>query len=285
MTEDAFRATGRLQDLVEDLLTKADFHHEIKLAQATRLRLETTLRLLAGKASHLKMLPAHLSHINRVYIQKLRLALNSILDLIRWIWEDEVISKKEIAEVKDGIARVVQGAMDVIWHFEDLDQREKIDECGDYQNASDSLDELLAYLLHSIDSVARDEFVPISPKHKGFITPPPDRKRTVTSLALTRPRLPPTPVMEVMKRIDKGDLRLIRPSMQPLRTGSRKSSRSRTPADGIPSTLLWNKTPVESNSPKTMERALSKSREVVDELGVVVREPVHVRRIFEQRTG
>jgi hypothetical protein len=98
--------------------------------------------------------------------------------------------------------------------------------------------------------------------------------------------------MEKIRRIDGGDLRLIRPSMQPLPFRSRSQAsdrdrerRSRTPADGIPSTLLWSKTPVDSISPRTMERALSKSKEMLSEERLFVREPVRVKRMIEQKTG
>lgn len=317
MQEDALNATERLHDTLERLIVKAETQYEKKLGQATRFRIETTLKQLAGKASQLKMLPPHLSHLNRVYIQKLRITLNSIMDLVRWIWEDEAVSPKEIAEVKDGIASVVRGTMDIIWHFENLDVREKADECMDHQSARGSLDEMSVNLLRSIKVVAKCPSVPTSPGHEGFITAPlaTPTARPVSSIALSRAHLPPvsldtvrpasslalmrarragnaSPLMEKIRRIDSGDLRLIRPSMQPLPSRSRtqasdrdRERRSRTPADGIPSTLLWSKTPVDSISPRTMERALSKSKEVLSEERLFVREPVHVKRMVEQRTG
>lgn len=317
MQEDALNATERLHNTLERLIVKAESQYETKLGQATRLRLETTLKQLAGKASHLKMLPPHLSHLNRVYIQKLRITLNSIMDLLRWIWEDEAVSQEEIVEVKDEITTVVQGVMDVIWHFENLDSREKADECMDHQNVRESLDEMLVNLLRSIKVVANCPSVPASPGHEGFITAPlaAPIARPVSSIALSRAHIPPvsldtvrpasslalmrarrsgnaSPLLEKIRRIDSGDLRLIRPSMQPLPSRSRSQAsdrdrerRSRTPADEIPSTLLWSKTPVDSISPRTMERALSKSKEMLSEERLFVREPVRVKRMVEQRTG
>jgi dsDNA-binding SOS-regulon protein len=263
MQEDALSATERLHNTLERLIVKAESRYETKLGQATRSRVEQTLKQLAGKASQLKMLPPHLSHLNGVYIQKLRITLNSIVDLVRWIWEDEAVSQKEIAEVKDGIASVVQGAMDIIWHFENLD---KAEESMDYQSARESLDEMLVKLLYSIKVVAKCPSVPTSPGHEGFVTAPlaTPTARPVSSIALSRAHLPPvsldtvrpasslalmrarragnaSPLMEKIRRIDSGDRRLIRPSMQPLPSRSRSQAsdrdrerRSRTPADGIP---------------------------------------------------
>lgn len=317
MQEDALNATERLHNTLEGLIVKAESQYEKKLGQATRFRLETTLKQLAGKASQLKMLPPHLSHLTRVYIQKLRITLNSIVDLVRWIWEDEAVSQKEIAEVKDEIATVVQGTMDIIWHFENLDVREKADECMVYQSARDSLDEMMVNLLRSIKVVAKCFSVPTSPGHERFVKAPlaTPTARPVSSIALSRAHLPPvlldtvrpasslalmrarragnaSPLMDKIRHIDGGDLRLIRPSMQPLPSRSRSQAsdrdrdrRSRTPVDGIPSTLLWSKTPVESISPRTMERALSKSKEVLSVERLFVREPVRVKRMVEQRTG
>ena len=149
-------ATSRLNDMVESLLTAIDFRHEVELARTTRVRLEDTYTQLSRSKVSLNRLRTASTQsivltVRRIYHRKLRLAMNAIVDTVRWIWEDDGTSKRELKAVRPAMAKIMQTAMDIVWNIEDTDYP-KASNKEDEQKLRNTNGYLLDKLLESIDS-------------------------------------------------------------------------------------------------------------------------------------
>ena len=285
-------ATSRLNDMVESLLTAIDFHHEVELARATRVRLEDTFTQLSRSKLSLNRLRTASTQsivltVRRIYHRKLRLAMSAIIDTVRWIWEDDGTSKRELKAVRPAMAKIVQTAMDIVWIIEETDYL-KTNHKEDGQRLRNTTGHLLDRLLESIDSqIAERPTTAVSMRARysspALLTPTRTVSRFKQTLVSSPRSTQPGHFTEKMQDIEREAHRLVRPvcSVYPSPvTASSHFGRSRTPADEIPSTLLWKKTPVECISPRTMERALRRSRALVRETSVL-RESTRVKRMSE----
>lgn len=197
-----------------------------------------------------------------------------------------------------GIARTLQSAMDIIWIIEDMKQSKK-DEKLELRDFSTELELKLNSLLWIIDSLLPERSaqtsmvrnMSASPTVRQPGTPLHHRSTTllhprpVSSTARLQSALITSQLAAKMNRIDAGDYRLIRPASATCASpifgyASPNFGRCRTstPVDGIPTTLLWRKTTVESISPRTMELALRRSRSAAPERSFLLRDTVRVAR-------